>query len=590
MAENSYDTQVNIDVETNIEPSIKLLKELKKQLKETAAGSEDFKKLSKSIKDVEDALEEAKAGAKGFVDQLEDAPGVVGQIAGAFRKLEIATKSFGTAFKAVGIGLIVGLVAGLAAAFSKSEDAVKKFEPLLIGMEKILNGLLEALQPLIDGFIQLATDALPYVSKAFQVVYSAVTAVFQSIGKLGSSIVKLFKGDFKGAWADAKESVTGFSTNYDSAVQRFEAGTKKMTKTQKENLKEQNKDLEDAAAKAKQIREQEQKELLDGQKEAFLELLSEREQEEYKVNQHYATLLYLATKYGDDTIQLKLAQQNALDEIDAKYKAKEDEKKLKEDEDKKKKDDEFAKYQMDQFEKIKKLNQDRADSEFAANQAIGQSWVDLGSNIANVVSGLNSVFEQGSTAQKIFGVAQIAINAAASIGQILLNKAAGNAEFNKTIATGEAAILSALPKLFNPVTAPLGIAEAAAGKAAIAGAVAGKVKLGLNSALQIGVVGATSAAQIAAVLAAKKSSAGAGSGGGASSGGAGTASIATPTIAGTAAPVIGGTQSATPGAQIAQTLSGATGKPIEAYVVSGKISSQQALDRRTSVAATFGGY
>jgi hypothetical protein len=588
MAENSYDTQVNIDVETNIEPSIKLLKELKKQLKETAAGSEDFKKLSKSIKDVEDALEEAKAGAKGFVDQLEDAPGVVGQIAGAFRKLEIATKSFGTAFKAVGIGLIVGLVAGLAAAFSKSEEAVKKFEPLMIGMEKILNGLLEALQPLIDGFIQLATDALPYVSKAFQVVYSAVTAVFQSIGKLGSSIVKLFKGDFKGAWTDAKESVTGFSTNYDSAVQRFEAGTKKMTKTQKENLKEQNDDLKKAAEEAKKIREQERKELADGQYEAYLQTLSAREQEEYKINQHYATLIYLATKYGDDIGIIREAQANLLAEIDKKYRDKENEDALKVDAEKKKLADDFAKFQFDQYEKIKKLNQDRADSEFAANQAIGQSWVDLGSNIANVVSGLNSVFEQGSTAQKIFGVAQIAINAAASIGQILLNKAAGNAEFNKTIATGEAAILSSLPKLFNPVTAPLGIAEAAAGKAAIAGAVAGKVKLGINSALQIGVVGATSAAQIAAVLSAKKASASS-SGGGNSGGGAG-ANIATPTIAGTAAPVIGGTQSATPGAQIAQTLSGATGKPIEAYVVSGKISSQQALDRRTSVAATFGGY
>ena len=588
MAENSYDTQVNIDVETNIEPSIKLLKELKKQLKETAAGSEEFKKLSKSIKDVEDALEEAKAGAKGFVDQLEDAPGVVGQIAGAFRKLEIATKSFGAAFKAVGIGLIVGLVAGLAAAFSKSEDAVKKFEPLMIGLEKILNGLLEALQPLIDGFIQLATDALPYVSKAFQVVYSAVTAVFQSLGKLGEAVVKLFKGDFKGAWATAKESVTGFSTNYDSAVQRFEAGTKKMTKTQKENLKEQNEDLKRAAEEAKKIREQERKELADGQYEAYLQTLSAREQEEYKINQHYATLIYLATKYGDDIGIIKEAQAKLLAEIDKKYRDKENEDALKADADKKKLADDFAKYQLDQYEKIKKLNQDRADSEFAANQAIGQSWVDLGSNIANVVSGLNSVFEQGSTAQKIFGVAQIAINAAASIGQILLNKAAGNAEFNKTIATGEAAILSALPKLFNPVTAPLGIAEAAAGKAAIAGAVAGKVKLGLNSALQIGVVGATSAAQIAAVLSAKKASASS-SGGGNSGGGAG-ANIASPTIAATAAPVIGGTQSATPGAQIAQTLSGATGKPIEAYVVSGKITSQQALDRRTSVAATFGGY
>lgn len=589
MADNSYDTQVNIDVETNIEPSIKLLKELKKQLKETAAGSEEFKKLSKSIKDVEDALEEAKAGAKGFVDQLEDAPGVVGQIAGAFRKLEIATKSFGAAFKAVGIGLIVSLVAGLAAAFSKSEEAVKKFEPLMIGMEKILNGLLEALMPLIDGFIQLATDALPYVSKAFSVVYSAVTAVFQSLGKLGEAVVKLFKGDFKGAWATAKESVTGFSTNYDSAVQRFEAGTKKMTKTQKENLKEQNDDLKKAAEEAKRIREQERKELADGQYEAYLQTLSAREQEEYKINQHYATLIYLATKYGDDIGVIKEAQAKLLAEIDKKYRDKENEDALKADADKKKLADDFAKFQLDQYEKIKKLNQDRADSEFAANQAIGQSWVDLGTNIAAVVSGLNSVFEQGSTAQKIFGVAQIAINAAASIGQILLNKAAGNAEFNKTIATGEAAILSAIPKLFNPVTAPLGIAEAAAGKAAIAGAAAGKIKLGINSALQIGVVGATSAAQIAAVLSAKKSSAGA-AGGGGSGGASSAASIPVPSVAGMAAPVIGGTSAATPGAQIAQTLSGVTGKPIEAYVVSGKISSQQALDRRTTNAATFGGY
>ena len=588
MADNSYNTEIIVDVETNIEPSIKLLKELKKQLKETAAGSEDFKRLSNSIKDVEDALEEAKVGAKSFADQLEDTPGIVGQIAGAFRKLEIATKSFGAAFKAVGIGLIVSLVAGLAAAFSKSEEAVKKFEPLMIGLEKILNGLLEALQPLIDGFIQLATDALPYVSKAFEVVYSAVTAVFQSIGKLGSSIVKLFKGDFKGAWTDAKESVTGFSTNYDSAVQRFEAGTKKMTKTQKENLKEQNDDLKRAAEEAKKIREQERKELADGQYEAYLQTLSAREQEEYKINQHYATLIYLATKYGDDIGIIKEAQAKLLAEIDKKYRDKENEDALKVDAEKKKLADDFAKFQFDQYEKIKKLNQDRADSEFAANQAIGQSWVDLGTNIANVVSGLNSVFEQGSTAQKIFGVAQIAINAAASIGQILLNKAAGNAEFNKTIATGEAAILSSIPKLFNPITAPLGIAEAAAGKAAIAGAVAGKVKLGINSALQIGVVGATSAAQIAAVLSAKKSSASASSGG--TSGGGAGANIASPTIAATAAPVIGGTQAATPGAQIAQTLSGATGKPIEAYVVSGKISSQQALDRRTSVAATFGGY
>jgi hypothetical protein len=63
-----------------------------------------------------------------------------------------------------------------------------------------------------------------------------------------------------------------------------------------------------------------------------------------------------------------------------------------------------------------------------------------------------------------------------------------------------------------------------------------------------------------------------------------------PTVSKLAAPTITGTQSgATPGSQIAGTLAQSSGKPIKAYVVSGDITSQQALDRRTTRAATFSG-
>ena len=59
---------------------------------------------------------------------------------------------------------------------------------------------------------------------------------------------------------------------------------------------------------------------------------------------------------------------------------------------------------------------------------------------------------------------------------------------------------------------------------------------------------------------------------------------------GTAIPqILGGRGEASPGAQIAETLTAATGRPIRAYVVSGDITSQQALDRRTTRAATFSG-
>jgi len=578
--------KVKVDIEANTANTISNLKALKRQLKETAAGSEDFKRISKEIRDMDDAIKDAAATSDDFAGYLENAEGPLGMLGKGLRAAEKNFSSFNAALKASVIGLIVSLIGGFVAALSKSEDTMKKFEPILIMFEQALNGILGALQPLIDGFIELAINVMPYVTKAFKVVYSAVTAVFQSLGKLGSAVVKLFKGDFKGAWEDAKSSVTSFSDNYDSAVDRFEQGQKKMTKTQKENLDKQQKDRDEAAEKAKQQREEELKELMDGQKEAMLELLSEREAEEYKVNEHYSRLLFLATKYGEDTTTLKQAQADALKEIDDKYLAKQREQEEKDKEKRLKDADELAKFQLDQLDKIKKLEAEREDVTFKTNQAVAQSWVSLGQNISGIFGSLINVFEQGSAMAKAFGIAQVAINAAASIGQILVNARAAQFEYDKAIATGNAAIISAIPKLVNPVTAPLGIAEAAAGKAAVAAGIAGKATLKVNTGLQVAAVGVSSAAQIAAILSAGKSkSAGATGGGSAQSAGGGAIPNA-PTIAATAAPQIQTTGGMNPTQQIGETISAAQ-RPIKAYVISGDITSQQALDRRTNRAATF---
>ena len=573
------DKTVKVKVDIDTASSIADLKALKAELKKTAAGSAEFTKLYNAIDDLEDKIKSAKGASSDWVDSLESAGGPLGALGASLNKLKVSTQSFGAALKATGIGLLVSLVAGLAAAFSQSDEAAKKFEPILIAMQRILGGILEALSPLIDGFIELATTALPYVSKAVSVAYSAVTALFQSLGHLGKAIGKLVKGDFSGAWEEAKASVTSFSTNFDAAQERYIAGTKKLTKIEKENLKERNEAQKAAAEEAKRLKAEELKELSEGQKEAMLELLSEREQEEYKVNEHYSSLLRLATKYGDDTTQLKLAQANALKEIDDKYAKEAKEKADKDAEEKKKKYDEFAKWQMEQYDKIKELEQQREDLTFKTNQIIGQSWVDLGSNISGILQNLVTVFEEGSTAQKVFAVAAVIINAASSIGQILLNGAAAQAEYNKAIATGNAAILSGIPKLVNPITAPIGIAEIAAGKAAVVGAVAGKAATKVNTTLQVAAVGASSAIQIAAILSARKSSGGGGGGGSA-------VNIAPPTVAAVAAPQIQGGGGINAGQQLGETIGGQM-KGVRAYVVSQDIQNQSALDRRTNRAATF---
>ena len=227
--------------------SVRELKELKKQLKDTAAGSEEFKKLSAQIRDVEDGIENAKVGANDFAGALENAEGPVGVFGKSLRQLEIATSSWGAALKATGIGLLVTLVGGLAAAFAKNESAMKKLEPIMTQIGRLLNGILGAMQPLIDGFIQFAEKALPYVTQGFKVAYSALSSFLQGIGLVGSAVKKFISGDFAGAWDDAKKSVTEFGTRYEEANKRFIAGSKELTDKEKE---EQAKRLADQKAAA----------------------------------------------------------------------------------------------------------------------------------------------------------------------------------------------------------------------------------------------------------------------------------------------------------------------------------------------------
>ena len=299
--------EIELDVKGNIVESTANLRKLKAELKNVAAGTAEWSKIKNDIRDIEDALESAGQSSEDFKGLLENAPGPLGMLGGAIKKVELATKSWGAALKATGIGLIVALIGGLVAAFSQTEGSMKKLEPLLIAMEQIFGGIMEALSPVIDGFVELAVQIMPYVTKAFKVVYSAVTAVFQSLGKLGGAVVKLFKGDFKGAWEDAKSSVTSFSDNYTEATERFDKGAKKMTKTQKENLKTQNEDAQKALDE--KLKRMESEDKLDEAKmekmKAEALALATTEQQKLDIEKAFSDKIYqLKTKDLDDKIAL----------------------------------------------------------------------------------------------------------------------------------------------------------------------------------------------------------------------------------------------------------------------------------------------
>jgi hypothetical protein len=467
---------IELEVKSNIEGSISELKALKRQLKDTAAGSAEFKQIYNQIDDLEDKIKSAKNTSSDWVDSLENAGGPLGMVGAAINKAKVATQSFGGALKATGIGLIVSLLAGLAAAFSENEGAMKKIQPLLNGLQKLFQGVFRVVEPLFNTLVDLAIDALPMVSKAFEVVYSSITAVFKSLGSLGSALNKLIHGDFKGAWESAKESVNGFSKNYNKSVENFQKGTKEMTKTEKEESDKR------AEARKKAQEEQAEKDRLAREKKLA---------DEKAANQK---LLEAQKAYQDELLKaqqdmnLQRVQQSIQDNLDAQQSQ----------------EDRFSDI-TSMVERLEGQNQESNDRQVASDKAAAQAKKDINNLTIQSASGLVGILMMLGEKNKGLQKAGLIANSALSIAEIINNTNVGS---SKEVATKGIFGLSTSAILYAKMGISIAsvLAATAKGLSGIGGSGGGSVPNGNTGnnggsvAPQFNVVGASSTNQLAQTI------------------------------------------------------------------------------------------
>lgn len=543
--------EVDLQVNTNLEPTIKNLRELKKQLRETAAGSKEFDKLSASIRDMEDSISDAKATNDDFLGQLENASGPLGALGQGIRGAERTFSSFNGALKASIIGAIVALVAGLAAAFSNNEKAQKKLQPIMEAFEKILGGVFAVVEPLFDVFIDLATKALPYVSDAFKVVYSSVTAVFQSLGKLGSAVKKLIGGDFSGAWNDAKSSVTGFSKNFNDAKTRFEKGSNEMTKLEKENaakraeaLEKENERKKAAAEKAAQEAEARRKAEREAEEKDYQErsqLARERGEKAREDLENAEKLLRDIRKKNIDATktenQLKVEAENAEFERQKALLV-------------------AANLSTEELEKLHKENLNKLELEYYAKESDNSAkrTADEKENSKKRIEISNAEFQ----------AKQLLLNASAN-GLSVLSDIMGKE-------TGKGKALAVAASLINTYSAIAGQLRAFSGVPIPGYAIIQAITTGLSG--------------FAAVKNILKVQVPNSSGGGATPSMGAMSTASSPAAATPSAPTFNvvGTSGQN---QIAQSLGNQ--QPVRAFVVSNDVSTAQALDRNIVKTATIGG-
>lgn len=73
--------EADINVRDNAEASIARMRELRKEMRNVAVGSEEFRKLQAEMDDLNDALKTSRTAAGNFVEVLGDVPGPLGDIA-----------------------------------------------------------------------------------------------------------------------------------------------------------------------------------------------------------------------------------------------------------------------------------------------------------------------------------------------------------------------------------------------------------------------------------------------------------------------------------------------------------------------------
>lgn len=694
--------EVEIDVTTNVEPSIAELKRLKKEIKDTAAGSAEFALLQQQINDTEDAIKAARTGASNFSEVLGQLPGPIGEIGNKVSGAVNTLKQFGslklTDLKASfvelgkdlgdaakGLGKLTGITKAYTALngfLAKSFQAVGVAEGAAATGARALSAALiatgigalvvllataaSALYEMASGEKEAAAAA-DILNKALErqnellelnaadtnrrnkVELARLKSQGASAQTIRETQFRQAKETYETAYADEQEAVKIYNDNLakadgeglkkleDNLTKRQQATKDAYANAQEvglnnkaEELKEEETKNKELAGKSKalsdkriaekqreldelkKLRESALAEIRKGEEEAFKATLTERERTEYEVNQKYAVLIASATKYKQDTTILETGLQAELKTMRDKFDV-EDADKKKEIDDKeierlKKKGEEergiillglqsklealdaenkkidgdfeadlqrFAlqkgilaeqeatelqNTELNEFEKTqirKKYSDARMDvtnqeiatekSAAEAKQAINMAYLGLFQQFGNTLSQL-------AGKNKALAIAGVIISQAAAIGQIISSTAAANAK----------AVLAS-PLSFGQPWVAINTISAGLSIAGAVGAAAKSIQQ-INQAA---------------------------SAGGATGGGGGGSAPAVPAYTGgptaMATPQIQGTQAATPGSQIAQTLGAASGKPIKAYVVSGEISSQQAMDRKSNRAATFGG-
>lgn len=635
MADNTttYTTIVDVDVQgdgalqnagKSAEEAGEKFTRLQRQIRDTTVAmqkaadqgdSTTFNKLKANLDELEDKLEITTLKSKQFDDALQAMPGPAGAAGDAIKMLDGGMK----ALIANPVVATIAAIIGVFLLFKKSLESTAEGQATLNRISeafgKILGPIMATIEavalPLFEGFafvLEKVGQGFAFVASKLGIADSKIKEASSGIKdfkKANEDAAKASKDAADKAAADAKTRAAEAKRNAEEAKRKKEEQLKKIEEEKQKRI---------AAAKAaitlaEEMQESEDK-LAQARARNTDDKIKQLQQEQQFADQNYQReikriedLMKVVNLAEEDRKKLIIERNNleaqsitdrqnrdnaiAAEEQkrkdDAAKKAEEDKKKAEEDAKKLKEDEDKA--AQDKLAMETQLRSDKAmriAAEYEYQRTINQA------SFEDEVK----MFDQTRALERENLVANKASNDA--IAAYDKQTAAIRIQIERAQQETKLAIISdALGQIAEAVGR-----ETIAGKALAVAQATINTYLGATKALATypppfgaiaaGTVILAGLLQVRKIISTQVPSVPKPGGGSTSSAGAGASvSIPAPSIPSTQVPGITTTGGTNPTQQIANTLAGATNRPIKAYVVSGDVSSQQALDRRTTKAATF---
>jgi chromosome segregation ATPase len=521
------------------------IRQTQKAIQEAAAAGDKakFEKLKAELDDLEDGLEAVQLKSKQFDDQLASLPGPAGAAGNAIKGVDGAFKLLAANPIVAVIGAAVGIFLALKRSLESTAEGQATLNRVSQAFSSVLGPILATLEKVAVPLFNGLAFVIEKVGKAFAFFAEKLGISKEKIAEATLSVDEVQQKTNENEKKRIEEQT---KANEEALKKRQDARDKAAAERKKKEEQaeaERKKKEEEAEAERKKKEEERVRNLAEANKvltEAFVATLEQRDQDLFKAGQAQNERLLALQKAGITDVssvieqgRIEVAAINKKYDDEAAKKLEEEAKKKKEIEDKKTQDEKDAAEQRKQI-KLEEIN-------------FRNMMQNLELDIAEKFGG---ILQELAGKNKKLATAGVVIQAAASIARIIANTAAANAR----------AILE-----LGPI-------------AGSAFAIKNSISAGLS-------VVATTIAAAKAIQQINSSDSGA-----AASGGAGAPKVPAPTpptVTSAPTPQINTGGGQNPTQQIAETIGAASGKPVQAYVVSQQVSSKQAFDRRVNSAATF---